>query len=88
MLQVKQLLGITAAVVGTDAQVELLPKEELDVGTATRLNRGIGLAPWNLERKFERHFMERSAKQKIFLTSTFADWSWILERQAAEVEDH
>ena len=73
MLQVKQLLCITAAVVGTDAQVEQLPDEEPDVGTAMRLNRGIGLAPWNLERKFERHFMVRPAKQKINLTSTFAD---------------
>ena len=57
MQQVKQMYKLSAIVVGTDAQVEMVPHQEPYLGAAMMVNRGIGLAHWNLERKFEHYFV-------------------------------
>ena len=56
--QAKQVLGTRTVVVGTGAQVEVMPNQEPCVGAAARLSRGSPVAHWNVERKFERYFME------------------------------
>ena len=37
------------------------------------MNRGIGLAPWNVERKFENYFTEWLTKHRLQHTNTFVD---------------
>ena len=67
--EVWQKLNMSGIFSGTDAQVEVKPKQEPFVGSGTRLSRGSTTRYYELDSKFEILLMEWIAKHGIKQTS-------------------